>query len=68
MDTGNDNLRMRCPCCGGPLEAAKDDDARPGDMWCESCKWLLITELIALGVEVARCPTHEPYVEPTRPG
>jgi hypothetical protein len=59
---------MRCPCCGRPLEPAKNDDARPGDLWCEPCGWLLLKEVLAMDVEPARCPTHEPYLEPGPPG
>src|SRR3989442_1071012 len=50
-----------CPCCTRPLEPAHMQDARPGDLWCEPCEWLLIRELLAGGVEPARCPTHQVF-------
>lgn len=55
---------MRCPCCGETPRPAKDEDARPGDLWCEPCQWLLLRELVADNMEPARCPTHNSGVEP----
>jgi hypothetical protein len=62
LSRGSTLSPMDCPCCGEPLNPAKVSDARPGDLWCESCEWLLIREVLALDVNPARCPTHEPHL------
>ena len=57
-----------CPCCSEPLQAASVEDARPGDMWCPTCAWLLLRELLAGNIEPAVCPSHGRAMAPSEQG
>jgi hypothetical protein len=50
-----------CPCCGLSLEtAAPEDELRPGDGWCGTCRLIVLREVRGRPDWAITCPTHGP--------
>jgi anti-anti-sigma factor len=61
LDVVNDEITEQpCPCCsdGLRLSEPRGDGLRPGDRYCQECRWVVVQEVLAGGAWPVACPSH----------
>ena len=58
--TAEEKQQELCPCCSRALARSDvtGDGLRPGDAWCQECRWIVMREVLSGGDWPVECPTH----------